>query len=305
MALEVISAKLLQEQISLVKALVTSYKNKFNSAKIAGPKFGKIGDEILMSVKIDANHYKDFLRLLLENNISILFTKHTPANTKDIIAEYQEKKKEAEVRQRMLEIDSKPSENEKRINADKSITISDVENMVRQGNYEEIFRISRSIACQPAVMEKAQHSLAEAVRNAIDDLVVEGITNKELADGSIKKLIQIATDKKLRVARDVSFMKEAGLSAIDIAANFNETVYHLIDIANNNSLHHSVTIAAVIKLSGLIFEDEELFADEIEISLRKISVRWLNIAYDVAFPDLSDEEKEKFNKFVDFINSKR
>lgn len=309
MKLEIISAKMTDPQARLMKKLVSQFKDSHKDVRINGPKFGKIADAILMSMKIDENHYVQFIKILLGNDINVLFTKNTNPKTKQIIEEFEGKRKEAELRKklRLAEEDHalEASASGRKQNADKSITIQDVDRLIKEGNYQEILRISRSINCVPKVVEHAAASIGDAARNLIEELRFNGLGNKNKSDESIGKLISIASDKNLRVTNDISILKEAGSAAIEVAATNPDSVDELIKICNNNSLHHSVTVEAAVKFSELVFADEDYYKDDLDIAVRSLSTRWMNIAFDVAGRDMSSEDIEKYNQLLDYVDSKR
>jgi len=308
MKLEIISAKLTDSQAKLMKEIVIQFKASNKRTKISGPKFGKIANAILMSMKIDEDHYAKFVRIMLGNEISILFTKNTNPKTKEIITEYEEKRKEVEIRQKLRSAednDVETSVNEKKLNADKSITVQDVEKLVKEGNYNEVMRISKSINCIPKVVEHAAASIGDAARNRIEELQFDGLSNKHKAAESITKLISIASDKNLRITNDIRILKDAGEAAIEVAASTFETVDELIKICNNNSLHHTVTIKSAVKFAELVFADPDYYEGELDIAVRSLSVRWMNIAFDVARGDMSDEELEKYNQLLNYIDTNR
>lgn len=305
---EVISAKMNDAQVKLTKNLVSEFKEANRDAKISGPKFGKIADAILMSLKIDEEHYIKFIKILLGNDIKVLFTKNSSPRTKQIIDEYESRKKEAELRNKLRQIDDKAAEaaaNQPKANPDKDLTIQDIEKLINKGNYRELIRISKSINCPPKVCQYASENIAGAAKNSIEELVAQGIGNKNRATEVINKLLVIASDKDLRVTNDISILKDAGIAAIEVASSTDDTIDELIKICNNNALHHSVTVMSAVKFSETVFENEALYKDDIDIAVRSLSTRWMNIAYDVARRDMSEEDVKKFNQLLDYIDSKR
>lgn len=306
---EVISAKLTDRQAKLVKEIIENFKERNKKTKISGPKFGKIADAILMSLKIDENHYIDFIKTMLGNDINILFTKNTNPKTKKIVEEFEEKRKEAEIRKKLRKAEENRSVDkpvvDQQQNTDKLITIKQVEKLVEQGKYQEVLRISKSINCIPKVVTFASESIGEAARNLIEELRFDGLSNKNKINDAITKLILVAADKSLRVTNDISILKEAGQAAIELAASNYETVDELIKICNNNALHHSVTIESAVKFAELVFADPDYYKDELDIAVRSLSVRWMNIAFDVARRDMNEEELEKYEQLIDHIENKR
>lgn len=309
MKLEIISSKLNNAQAKLMKQLVDDFKESNRGVKISGPKFGKIADAILMSMKIDEAHYVKFLKILLGNDINVLFTKNTNPKTRQIVEEFEERRKEAELRHKLRKAEEnhvlEASANEKKQNADKSITVQDIEKLIEEGNYNEIIRISKSINCIPKVIEHASSSIGTAARNKIEEHRFDGLSSKNKTEDAIIKLILIATDKNLRITNDINILKEAGEAAIEVAASNFETVDELIKICNNNALHHSVTICSAVKFAELAFENEEYYKDELEIAVKSLSIRWMNIAFDVARRDMSDDDLQKYNQLIDYVESNR
>lgn len=305
MSQEIISAKITQNQIKNVKMMVSKFLELNPKARITPPKFGQLGDGILFSFKIDIDHFSKMLLLFLENEINVLFAKNVTGKTKELIDDYENRKREIETKKRMRDGDKEVSINEKKINNDKTITVEDVDKLIKLGDYSELIRISRSINCVPPVVEHAASNIKEAAQIAINQLEIEGLTSKYKAEDAIKKLLSIASDKNLLVTKDVQIFKDAGLAAINVIRSYKDLISELIKIANNNALHHSIVVEAIAVFSDIVFADEEFFKDDIQIALRSLSVRWLNIAYDVAHTNMSEDSKEKFNKLLDYILNKR
>lgn len=304
MASEVVSAKLTDDQVKILKTLVAKFIEINPKCGISGPKFGQIGDGILMSLKIDSQYFEKFVKLLFDNSIPILFSKNMSSTRKEFLDELDKKKQELEAKQKLRDMDidrTGDSANEKKVNSDKAISLNDIEKLTKDGNYSELIRISRSINCSPPVIEKATASIKEAAFNAVNDLEIEGLSSKHFADDAVKKLIKIASDKQLVIVKDTTILKEAGRAAINIAQAYRDTTSNLIAIANNNALHHTVIVEAIVAFSEIVFADPEFFKDELEIAKRSISLRWLNIAYDVAHTEMSKEARDHFIKFQDFI----
>lgn len=304
MSQEILSAKINQAQVVVVKTLVTKFKELNPKAKVSSPKFGQLGDGVLFSVTIDVENYNKLLVLFLDNDIKILFTKNTSGKAKELIEQYEERKKELETKKRMRDAEADFS-GDKKVNSDKSITLQDIEKMTNDGNYKELLRISKSINCAPAVVEQAILNIKDAAQVAIIKLEEEALFSKMKASDNIKELIHLASDKRLLITKDVDILKQAGFAAINLAKTYSDNTSDLITIANNNLLHHSVVVEAIVAFSEIVFADEDFFKDDITIALRSISVRWLNIAYDVAHVEMSDEKKAKFQKLLDYIYTKR
>ena len=280
-----------------VKVTLEKLESVIPNLSLGKPRYGEIREQILISFRISKEHLSEVIEKLIYNGIKIL---PTSDEIKDIV---DSKKKDYTVKISQ----SAPGWNDTKTKTKRpSITVSQLEEMSEEGNYEEIIKISKDmINYGQEIVDRAQKVLHRTVFTAIEKAYLEGLKHKINAEESFTKLIRIAGEPALRSMQKTDLIKEAGNLAIELCKKFPDLYENLILIANNNRIHNITNVNAVISFARLIKNNETANAEVLNYAVKEINLRWLSIALDVAQTSLSQNELETFNAFIDFVEKKR
>jgi len=280
-----------------VKLTLQKLEKIIPNLTISKPRYGEIRDQILISFRISKDHLPIVIQKLIYNEIKILPT------TDEIKTIIENLTNEIATNNSIVSMGwekAKPKVKKP------SLSISQLEEMAEEGNYEEILKISKDmINYGQSLVERAQKVLNQTIFNAIQKNYETGQSNKIKAKESIDNLIKIAGEPILRSTQKTELIKEAGNFAIELSKNYDDLHDELILIANNNKVHNHTNVKAVIAFAELIKFDESENSELIEFAVREINLRWLSIALDVAQTNLTPAELKTFNDFIDFIKTKR
>ncbi len=260
-------------------------------------RYGEIREQILISFRISKDHLHSVIEKLIINGIKIL-------PTTDEIKDLVENKKKDYISKLSP---SSPGWNETKAKTKKpTVTITQLEELSDEGNYEEIIKISKDmINYGQELVDRAQKVLHKTVFTAIEKTYTEGQTSKVKAEDSIEKLIKIAAEPVLRIMQETTLIKEAGLFAIELSKKYPSLNDELIKIANNNKIHNITNVKAVVAFAELLKTENVDNSEIINYAVKEINLRWLSIALDVAQTSLTDEELKLYNDFIDYVHTKR
>lgn len=293
MDFETIVALADQKEIKVIKDIIKTLSEKIDHLVVTPLRIGKLGDETVVTFKVDKPHFKFLIEKMTFNNIRILSNdqkvrqvidsaKAKPAPTVPVESKGWDDIKE---RPRGLQ--------------------ENLEDCIRDGNYEEVIKISRNIAYGQEVVEKAKKSITETVNIAIEKNYNEAITRKYETGKCVERLIKIASDNNLKMLQKIDLIKQAGINAVDACAINPDYVGELIKMANNTSLHNLVNFKAAVKFAEVVLPEQEKFKQEIDIAVRNLNIRWLSLALDVVMNELESNEITLFENLVSFIKEKR
>nr|HPN38720.1 hypothetical protein [Melioribacteraceae bacterium] len=189
--------------------------------------------------------------------------------------------------------------------SNEKVTLSLIDNLTKDGKYDELIKIIKDIRYAGELAKYATDNLNTAVANLVKKCSITANTNRMDVEDKIKILIKIASDDKLKLLQKFDMMNDAGKKAIDICSSYKEIVDYLIQIANNNQIHNSLNMLAVLQFASIVMPEPEKFDIEINRAIRNLNLRYLDIAFDVVKDFLSLDQKEKYNNFSQFIKNKR
>lgn len=281
------------EKLDILRDIIYTIRDLKPGLIISSLRYENIGDDVIISFRIDADSYSFMVEKLIYNNVRLLIV---DKKNEDLMESIQKKIHQAN----SDFIGWGASKNLASLVKSKSL-----EELVENGNYREVIRLSKNFASSNTIIEKAKNNISPAIFVAIDTAFQDGLRNQIEIDNSIEKLIEIASDKNLKVLNKIDELKRAGFLAIELCTQRRDNYSDLIHIANNSSLHNIINIKAAIRFSQLILSDTEQYDEEIQLAVRKLNTRWLSIAMDIVEKDLSDAEVTEFKKFFNFIVTKR
>ena len=187
--------------------------------------------------------------------------------------------------------------------------IKTIEDFIKDGEYKVLLDIIKDIRLEQNKRNRAETALPVAVKRAIDINYEEGLQSKRRAFVSLEELTEIATNSQLKNLRLNHILENAGYKAIEICINYNDFADELIKIANNIKMPNIISMKAVIKFSEITLRDDRNFKSDFEADIvyavKNTNLRWLNIAFDSVEEEITNEEKEQFNKFMSFIKFKK
>lgn len=155
------------------------------------------------------------------------------------------------------------------------------------------------------IPKENQTVLKNSINLYIDKLRKDAYFNKSRAYENIQKLIEIASDKKLKSSTFFEVSKSAGLAAISVSCERSQNIGELINICKNRDVHCLVNAKAAAKFSELVFKDKVAYETEISIAVKKLNSRWLSTVWSTSESDLSEKEIKNFKKLQKFIKGKR
>ena len=278
-----------------LKSILDLFKKKFSSFELTKYSKGSLGDESIITFKVNKQFYATLVQKLAYNDLR-LFRKDEEA--KEIVDEIIRQKRKAVVL---------PSSGWDAVRSKKkSISQEQLEEFAVDGNYNEILNVVKDPVNHPAeIVNLAKKLLSDSIAISINRTYSDAIERKKEPQKQLKELLKIASDKKIKNAGKLKELKEAGFYAIELCLSETDLFPKLIDIANNSNLRSVINIKAAIEFADRIFNDQDRFADEIKLAVKKLNTRWLNIAIETAIKDFSGKEIERFNKLIRFIDEQR
>ncbi len=284
-----------KDEIENVKKALKIFKSTYPNVQIAKPRFGELSGKILITFKVDANYSTDLILSFAKNYINVLATTDVIKKKIDFAtAKYAE----TLARQSKGWADMKIEQPE--------MSISELESYAQEGMYEEIIRIANDlIHYGEKIVEKAKNVLDISVENAIEKAYQKAKEKPEYAEDAINKLIKVASDARLRTMNKIKLAQNAGLKAIDLIYEYPEYVLRLVDISNNPDIHNYVNVMAFINFGDIVIREKERFEKEINEGARKLNLRWIEIAYDVAHKLLNEDEKSRYERTLRFIKNRK
>ncbi len=272
-----------ESELNNVKMLLRTLKETDNSLSIGSLRFGSLGDESLLSFNVDKAHYEFLIEKIAQLGVKLLLPEEKISKT---ISKLKSK------------IELKPTKESTTKNLKNDNPSSSLDRSIQNGDYEAVIQMSKDFRHGIDIIHKAKENIDKTIGYAIDNAYRKAINNKFEINDSFAKLIKIASDNKLKLLHKNELLKEAGLLLVELCSAYKEYINLLVQICNNNSIPNLVNIKAAIKLSEFIKDGSEDQEANIEYLVRYLNIKWLLIAFDVANPELSFEEKESFNFLI-------
>jgi len=293
MEFETISVLIPAKKIKIVTEIVTALSDKIPGLGVTPFKYGRIGDEILVSFKIDKKFYQLVIEKFTFNSIKVVTFDE---KTKQYVEDAKSHVKSFGTGGFMLRRDKpKVKEEEKKTLAQ----------LISEGDYLEVIKISKDVTLPKDDIEFAKQNIDFTINKAITSAYTEGHLKKIDVQKNLEKLVKIASDNSLKLMQKYDIIKQAGFYAIEISSQSRDNFSYLIDLCNNNALHNLICAKAAICFYDIAFVDKDMYRDEIINARRKLNVRWLAIALSVVATELTPQEKDSINALIEFISAKR
>ena len=275
-----------------VKAILNFLKEKYPTLSIMKFRTGFIGEDILISFKINNEFYPIVLEKFAYNDIPVIM------KDKQVI-EFIDEKKLQKKRKLQTQGWSEISVHKKQISLSELVKLSEA------GKIKEIAKEAKGgIGANIEIVKRAKQLLSVTISNAIQNLkdYSEKIGKKQEV---IDQLILVATDKDLKLFHKQEDMNNAGTTAIEISISHKKYYYNLIHIANNSKLNNIINVKAVITYAKFYNDltDEEI--EKLPDVVKLLNTRWLKIAFETIQQKLTSEEIAVFNHFIDLVEEKR
>lgn len=285
-----------KEEIKLIKNIFRSFEAHIPTMKVASKKIGELSDRAVVSIKINPENHAKLTEIFLINGLKVL-----------AIDDYNKKLIDS-IKQKLQEdlIDKEAEKSKENVRL-MALPISEdrLNKFADSGDYEAIKNVSKDIInFSENFVGKVSELLSRAAANAIDKEVMDALEGKEAAKKSIENLLIIAADQTLRSFHKRELLVRAGKSAIEICQHNIGFMKYLVDIANRKNIPNEINVLAAIRFAEVVLEDLEFFEKEVKYVYKNLNIKWLQIAYDVAFETLSFREKTVYKKLLNFIKKK-
>lgn len=278
-------------KIGIVKEVVEALKEKIPQLRTTPFRYGKLGEEVVISFNADKKYYLLLVEKLTYNGFQI-FTNDEQA--KRIINDA-----------RMRSGQGKDNWDDIIFKSRKNITQKGLDDFIREGDYREVIKVSKDYALPKEISEKAKNNIPAAISNAIENLFGIGLLRKFETTRSISRLVEISADPLLKTMHFGDLAKQAGIYAVDLCTRYKDNLVELIYIANNNSLNNVVNVKAAVTFADVILSSPENYDEELRLAIKDLNIKWLSIAANVVWNDLEQAEKDKLDALLNFIKANR
>ncbi len=293
-----IVVKLDNKELPKLKSILALREGELADLNVTGLRYGKLGDEIVISFNLDDKHHQAVVEKFILNDLKIL---QPDDDTMKII-------EHAQVPASMGSRYSKTTswgELKEKASAAAGSGAGALEESIATGNYEKVIQIAKDIKNDHHTIERAKTGITTALVNAIEQNFQKGLHNKYETNKYIAALIKIASDEKLKNLRQYESIKSAGFKAIELCETHQEYLGELVKICNNSSLVNSVNITAAIVFARNTLPFEEEQKENLDYASKNLNVRWLQIAFDIVEFEFESIEVEQFNALMDYVNAHR
>ncbi len=294
MSKEKVTVKITEKNLQKFNEFIEKLTSKLKDLEIGLFRFGRIGEEVLVSFSVNSKFYTLVIENLRRNDFNVLFIDEKATRAQKTIG-----------LKRVMENTKPTTWSDLKNKTEPQQEDIPIEDLAKNGDYEGLIKIALDSRQGLKKTEDAKNLLNSAVTVAIDSAYNNAIKNKREADNSLKSLLKIATNSNLKNLHKIDLVKKAGLLAIDLCQLYDTLVGDLISICTNNKVHNLVTIKAAIALSDRILIHQDSYVEEKELAIRNINIRWLYMAYDVVMKDITKDEMNSLNTLIQFVETAR
>lgn len=256
------------------------------SVEVSKLTYGQLGSEIIASFDIDDAHFAMVAEKIYAAGLNLLPTNDKISQVLEFLYGKYGKRT--------------PSKTAPAAQANMPPSSEAVQEYKNSGRYEELLKIMKLVNIDQKLRDLAKESIAESVKNAIEQLYNAALVNKHSFQNALGGLLKIASDITLKSLNIQSMQKKAGFAAIAICENYSHQVDELIKIGNNAQIPNVVNVKAVSKFWEIISVDIDKHQGDVALALKNLNLRILENAYDVAYSELNDAERKSFNDFRAF-----
>lgn len=282
-----------EKDIAVVKSILKYFKLKYRNFSVKKYRTGHIGEDQLITFRVDKSFYSNVLEKLAYNDVPIIM------NNKKEIQFIDEKKEQKKKKLR--------SQGWSDLSVDKKqVSFQELEEFSEQGKIKEIIKEVRGgVGSKIEIITKAKELLSKTIDAAIENLISFAEEKRSNKEEAIKQLLLIAGDKDLKSFQKKKEMVKAGEAAIALALSDEKLFSYLISISNNSKIDNLINLKSAISIAGIVLCVEE--GDEIELPdvEKSLNTRWLKIAYETIQQKLTTEEQKSFQDLLNYIEEKR
>ncbi|QQS36526.1 MAG: hypothetical protein IPM56_00820 [Ignavibacteriales bacterium] len=295
MMFEKIVVKATSAEVVKLKELLKRLEESISDLIIGPLLLGELGHDFIVSFNVDDKHYRMIIEKLTMNKIKVLtlddkiieIINATPMNV-NVETRLEEVKEKEQTKLSPFEVQDKV-----------------LDEAIQNGDYEKVIQIAMDIRNNGDIVERAKNNISYTLFIAIEKAYHKALEKKYEIPKSFTRLIEISADNKLKTLQFTELLKYAGARAVNLSALQKEHFRKLIQICNDSKLINYVNIKAAVKFSEIALKDQEQYRFEIDLAVRELNIKWLQIVFDIASVEFSAEEQNQFNELVDFIRAKR
>lgn len=292
---EKIVVKATESEVTKLKELLKKLEDSITDLMIGPLLIGELGEDFIVSFNVDDKHYRMIIEKLTMNKLKVLtlddkiikIINATPMKVK------------------MQSPSANLQEREQPKTPPVDVQNQTLENAIQNGEYETVIQIAMDIRNSSEIVERAKNNISYSVFIAIEKVYHKALEKKYEVPKSFARLVEISTDSKLKTLKFTELLKYAGARAVNISALHKEHFRKLIQLCNDSKLLNYVNVKAAIKFSDIALKDPDQYEIEIDLAVRELNIKWLQIVYDVACVEFNKEEQSQFNQLLDLITSKR
>lgn len=283
-----------KEELDSVKELFQVFKDKLSNLKIGAQKYGDLRNKIIITFRIAEDQFSLIIEKMVYNNIKVI------NNDEESLKVITEAKSEFARMQKRGYQGWNDVKIEKNV-----ISLEMLNDWASVGNYKSIIMASKDVTGQKKeIIEKAKQLITSTIERAINSAYKEATDAPLDATKALKKLLTIAADPSLKSMNKNDQIKNAGGKAIEFCSKHKKFRSQIISICNNSQIHYFTNIQASIFLAKHILS-EERERDLVELTIKQLNIKWLNIAIEIVGNHFSYEETKLFNELIDFVKAKR
>lgn len=278
------------KKVEVVKQVVETLKEKIPTLKTTPFRYGKLGEDVIISFNIEKKYHILIVKELTVNNIQII-------SSDPKVKEINEKVKDKSV--------PSVSDYDESNYVRKTPPRKNLNDFIANGDYKDLYKIAKDYTKPKDITNLAKNNIPAAVSNAIKNFYGEGLLRKFETERCIDKLIDISSDKLLRDIHMTEQQKEAGMHAIDLCTKSKKLYGKLINIANNTAVNVLVSVKAAIVFAVYTLDNKHETAEELKRAERELNIRWLSIAVNSVWHELDNTEREKFDTIINYVKTNR
>lgn len=278
------------KKVEVVKQVVETLKEKIPTLKTTPFRYGKLGEDVIISFNIEKKYHILIVKELTVNNIQII-------SSDPKVKEINEKVKDKSV--------PSVSDYDESNYVRKTPPRKNLNDFIANGDYKDLYKIAKDYTKPKDITNLAKNNIPAAVSNAIKNFYGEGLLRKFETERCIDKLIDISSDKLLRDIHMTEQQKEAGMHAIDLCTKSKKLYGKLINIANNTAVSVLVSVKAAIVFAVYTLDNKHETAEELKRAERELNIRWLSIAVNSVWHELDNTEREKFDTIINYVKTNR
>ncbi len=291
MSQKTLFVNLKKDQIEKVKSILKVLKFTISKINLSDVNFNEIEDKTVLSFSFNEDYYSTVLERFALNKIEVMVNDDESKKIIEI-AERKLRKKDSVVGVGWI--------NSKKKKKSKSLI-----DLIQEGDFEELARISRDVRVEKIRSERALASIDTALTNLIKNSYELGKSDNYKTEQCFEKLLNVATNSYLRMNNKNDFRREAGLLAISLAASNPDYYKLLIKMGNKSTIVPELSIKAILKFYNLSLSNKSPNSKLVQFAAKQINEQYLKRLYDDYKNKFTKEEKFAFAKFVNFMRAAR